>query len=606
MQKSYTCGTRLRGANMTTTSVLFRGYCTALSCLLAVACSDGKSGSPVSAAGVGGGTIPSGGTQAPAGTGAGGTGTAGVAGSSTTGRAGSGVAGTGTAGTGVAGTGTAGTAVAGTGAAGSGEPGPVGAASVTQYHGNAARDGNYADAAFTRAAAAMLKKDASFTATTSGNMFAQPLYWDAGAGGKDLVITATEANEVSAFDAATGAMVWKKVLAPPVTGGLPCGTITPLGVTGTPVIDPASKTLYVAAMTTGPKHQVFALGLEDGMVKPGWPADVSTVSAGGVNFKSSSQNQRGALLIVGDTLYVPYGGHNGDCDDYHGWVVGIPLATPAAPIAFATKANAGGIWAPGGLASDGTSVFAATGNTMSGPNGLLTTPATWGHGNAILRLGKGLTTIAEGDTANFFAAQDWKQFDQQDLDLGGSGPVLFSVPGATPSDLVMALGKSGGAFLLDRAKLGGMGGELQTLTVSGGGFGGGMIQAAAAYTTATGSFVAFRSVMMLTGCGTGSGFVGGLKVEAASPPTMKLAWCGGANGTGSPIVTTTDGKAESVVWYISAGKLIGLNGETGMSVYAGGGAMDGTGTTAKWQTPIVAKGRMFVGTNSGVVAYTVK
>jgi hypothetical protein len=134
-----------------------------------------------------------------------------------------------------------------------------------------------------------------------------------------------------------------------------------------------------------------------------------------------------------------------------------------------------------------------------------------------------------------------------------------------------------------------------------------MIQAAAAYTTATaGTFVAFRSVMMLTGCGTGSGFVGGLKVEATSPPTMKLAWCGGANGTGSPIVTTTDGKAESVVWYISAGKLIGLNGETGASVYAGGGAMDGTGTTSKWQTPIVAKGRMFVGTNSGVTAYTLK
>jgi outer membrane protein assembly factor BamB len=452
----------------------------------------------------------------------------------------------------------------------------------------------------------MLKKDTTFTATTSGAMWAQPLYWDAGAGGKDLVITATESNEVSALDAATGAMVWKKTLAPPVSGGLPCGSIMPLGVTGTPVIDPATKTLYVAAMTSGPKHQIFALGLDDGMPKAGWPVDVSTVKAGSVSFNNPAQNQRGGLVIVGDTVYVPYGGHNGDCSDYHGWVVGVPLANPAAPVGFATAANAGGIWAPGGLASDGTSVFAATGNTMSGPNGLFTTPSTWGHGNAILRLSKGLATIAQSDTKNFFAAQNWMQLDQGDLDVGGSGPVLFTVPGATPSELAMALGKGGGAYLLDRANLGGMGGQLQMLMVSSGGIGGGMIQAAAAYTTATGTFVAFRSVQQVMGCGTGSGYIGGLKVEAASPPSMKVAWCGGANGQGSPIVTSTDGKTDSVVWYLAGGKIIGLNGETGMPVYDGGGAMDGTGATAKWQTPIVAKGRMFVGTNSGVVAYTLK
>lgn len=601
---------------MTTFSVHFRGYCSALSCLLVVACSDGTSTSapPVATAGVGGLAAPAGIGGPAGGTGVSGTG---VAGSNTTGRAGpgaglagAGLAGTGTGAAGVPGVSTGGTpatAGTGTGAAGSGEVGPAGAASVTQYHGNAARDGNFVDAAFTRTAAAMLKKDATFTAMTSGQMFAQPLYFDAGPGGKDLVITATESNEVSAFDAATGAMVWKKMIAPAVSGGLPCGNIRPsVGVTGTPVIDPATKTLYVAAMTSGPKHQVFALSLDDGSTKMGWPADVSKVSAGGVNFNSTTQNQRGGLVIVGDMVYVPYGGHNGDCGDYHGWVVGIPLNNPAAPIGFATKANAGGIWAPGGLASDGTSVFAATGNTMSGPNGLFTTPSTWGHGNAILRLGKDLKTIAESDTPNFFAAQNWMQLDSGDLDVGGSGPVLFSVPGATPSDLVMALGKGGGAYLLDRAKLGGLGGELQMLMVSSGGIGGGMIQAAAAYTTGTGTFVAFRSVQMVMGCGMGSGYIGGLKVEATSPPTMKVAWCGGGNGTGSPIVTTTDGKAESVVWYIAGAKLIGLNGENGMVVYNGGGATDGTGTTAKWQTPIVAKGRMFVGTNSGVVAYTLK
>jgi outer membrane protein assembly factor BamB len=585
----------------------FRGYCTALSCLLAVACSDGaKSGSPVATAGVGGG--PVGGTAAVGGGAGTGVAGAGVGGSGVTGRAGAGagVAGTGTAG--VAGMGVAGQpAPAGTGmmgAAGSGEPGPAGAASVTQYHGNAKRDGNFVDAAFTRAAAAMLKKDTTFTATTGGNMYAQPLYFDAGQGGKDLVIAATQSNEVSAFDATTGAMVWKKTIAPPVTSGLPCGNIRPsLGVTGTPVIDPATKTLYVAAMTTGPKHQVFALSLDDGSTKMGWPADISTVTSGSFKFNSAAQNQRGALIIVGDMVYVPYGGHFGDCSDYHGWVVGVPLNNPAAPIGYATSAPAGaGIWAPGGLASDGVSVFAATGNSMSGPGGLFTTPSAFGFGNAILRLGKDLKPVAESDTTNFFAAQDWAALDRGDLDLGGSGPVLITVPGATPSELVVALGKSGAAYLLDRAKLGGLGGELVNKPVAGGT----IIQAAAAYTTPTGTFVAFKAQENVTGCPSGSGQLGALKVEAASPPTISVAWCAVSSSNGSPIVTTTDGKAESIVWLLAGGKVLGFNGENGMPVYNGGGASDGTGATASFQTLMVAKGRIFVGTNSGVVAYTLK
>ncbi|HKP56893.1 MAG TPA: hypothetical protein VJV78_09235 [Polyangiales bacterium] len=370
----------------------------------------------------------------------------------------------------------------------------------------------------------------------------------------------------------------------------------------------ATKTLYVAALVSGPKHQVFALGLDDGKIKPGWPADVGKVNAGGVTFNVPAQNQRGALLILGDMLYVPYGGHNGDCNDYHGWVIGIPLNNPAAPIGFVTKANAGGIWTPGGLASDGKSVFAATGNTMSGPLVAFnfTTPATWGHGNAILKLSKDLKNIAEGDTADFFTPQNWHQLDQSDLDLGGSCPVLVSVPGATPSDLTVALGKGGAAYLLDRNNLGGMGGELQLLMVAPGSLAGGMIQAATTYPTVVGTFVAFRSMQPLMMCGSGTGYIGGLKISAGSPPTMKLEWCGGNNAQSSPIVTTTDGKSDSVVWYVGAGKLMGLNGETGQTIYDGGGASDGTGTLPKFQTPIAAKGRIFVAANAGIIAYTTK
>jgi hypothetical protein len=133
-----------------------------------------------------------------------------------------------------------------------------------------------------------------------------------------------------------------------------------------------------------------------------------------------------------------------------------------------------------------------------------------------------------------------------------------------------------------------------------------MIQAAAAYTTATGTFVAFRAVQTISGCGTGSGYLGALKVEKASPPTMGVAWCAGGSSTGSPIVTTTDGMAESVVWLIAGGKILGFNGENGTPIYTGGGAGDATGTVSKFMTPIVAKGRMFVAASSQLVAYTLK
>jgi hypothetical protein len=67
------------------------------------------------------------------------------------------------------------------------------------------------------------------------------------------------------------------------------------------------------------------------------------------------------------------------------------------------------------------------------------------------------------------------------------------------------------------------------------------------------------------------------------------------------MVTTTDGTADSIVWYLGNGKLYGLNGENGMPI-----ASVDVGTTAKWHTPIAAKGRIFVGTNTGLVAFTMK
>src|SRR4029078_3429814 len=82
-------------------------------------------------------------------------------------------------------------------------------------------------------------------------------------------------------------------------------------------------------------------------------------------FNTPAQNQRGALSLLNGILYVPYGGHAGDCGSYRGWVVAIHAANPTKIGAWVTGGVGGGIWCPGGMPSDGTGVFASTGNDLT-------------------------------------------------------------------------------------------------------------------------------------------------------------------------------------------------------------------------------------------------
>src|ERR1051325_5020959 len=171
------------------------------------------------------------------------------------------------------------------------------------------------------------------------------------------------------LDAASGNTVWTRTLGRPAPlSAFGCGNFDPLGITGTPVIDERGGALYLDAMVTdagGPRHRVFAVSLKDGAPLPGWPIDIAdALRTKNESFDSRVQNQRGALTILNGTLYVPYGGFYGDCGDYHGWVVGVPLADPQRVTAWRTRGRGAGIWAPGGIASDGVSLYVATGNTV--------------------------------------------------------------------------------------------------------------------------------------------------------------------------------------------------------------------------------------------------
>jgi len=484
------------------------------------------------------------------------------------------------------------------GGAPSGGPAGARAGAVLEHHGGPRRDGVYVDGTLTAGSAAGFHVDPAFHASTSGRIYAQPLYVP-GAGGPDLVVAATEQDVVAAFDARTGATAWSRKLGEPVAlSALSCGNIDPLGVTGTPIADPAARTLYVAAMTTPDggrtkRHLVFALSLDDGSTRAGWPVSVAEVARRqGLRFEDADQNQRGALALAAGTLYVPFGGHYGDCGTYRGFLFAIPTATPAGATAWSAGAPGGGIWAPSGVASDRGQLFVATGNTFGA--------TAWSGGEAVLRFQAGASV--SGGPADSFAPRNWRDLDAGDTDLGGTGPVLVDVPGATPSALVVVLGKDGKIYLLDRGRLGGVGGQLAATQVARGA----IINAAAAYTTARGTYVAFRGTGQ--GCPPGqSGDLTAVRLSPGSPPTAAVAWCARQNGKGSPMVTTTDGHANAIVWSVGAegdGRLRGFDGDSGAVVYGGGGPGDALGEVARFQTPILAGGRIFVATKDGVKALT--
>ncbi len=183
---------------------------------------------------------------------------------------------------------------------------------------------------------------------------------------------------------------------------------------------------------------------------------------------------------------------------------------------------------------------------------------------------------------------------------------MVDVPGATPSKLLVALGKNGIAYLVNRANLGGivpngsMFQGIHSLQVTSNQ----IIQAAASYTTATATYVSMKGNG--TGCATGNGDLTTIKISAASPPRLSSAWCAQGGG-GSPMVTTTDGKAEAIVWQIATGgtaRLRGFDGDTGAVVFNGGAAGDQMGSVQGFQTAIAARGRIFVAGNNAVYAFT--
>src|SRR5882724_1704328 len=465
-------------------------------------------------------------------------------------------------------------------------PGTSAQVNVTQEHNNVSRDGVYIDAGFTPSAAENLTRDLNFNGTISGNVYAQPLYIEGGPNGP-MIITVTELNNVYALDATTGLPIWSRTDIGPPVPTTPCGGFNPTGITGTPVVDLTSRRLFFdAVINTSPnKHFIYSLDVDTGVTTPGWPVDVNaSASYNGINFVSLAQEERGGLALVNGIVYVSYSGYVGDCGIYHGWVVGVDINNPSNVMAWATTATGGGIWGHGGVASDGTNMFVVTGNTFN-------TGGNWMGGEAIIRLQAGPTWT--GQPTDYWAPPNWFSLDNTDTDLGGVSATVVDVPGATPSQLVLALGKDSNAYLVDRNNLGGITAPVAQANVSGINRG----TSAVTYQSSQGTYIAFHN---------DAGTIRAYKITATNPPTIVFVWSQNQTGRGSPWVTTTDGTNNAIVWVAGVAgdqRLHGYDGDTGTVIYAGGGSNELMTGTRQWNTGIAAGGRIYFGADNKVYAF---
>ncbi len=375
-----------------------------------------------------------------------------------------------------------------------------------------------------------------------GQVYAEPLVCG------DSVYVATENDSVYALNATSGTELWRTHLGTPVPlSSLPCGDIDPSGITGTPVIDVASGTLYVVAFLMPAEHVLFGLDTANGSVR-------SQVVVDPANATPTVEQQRGALALANGVVYIPYGGLWGDCGPYHGWVVGVRTDGTPGLLSYQVPTNReGGIWSPAGItvAPDGN-LYVATGNGDS--------TTTFDYGNSVIELSPSLSVLG------YFAPTNWATLNSGDTDLGSVAPTLL------PNGAVFEVGKQGVGYVLSATHLGGIGGDLFNASICGGGYGG----------------TAHVGQLVLVPCADG------LVALTVGVSNFSVDWSASGFDAGSPIVTG------NVVWAVnvSTSELLGFNLTDGAVLFA-----FPLGSVDHFASPAAAPGRLFVGAGSQVYAF---
>lgn len=346
------------------------------------------------------------------------------------------------------------------------------------------------------------------------------------------VFVATEADTVYALAARSGRVVWKSHLGTPVgASGLPCGNITPMvGITGTPVLDLARSEIFVVADElgpSGPSHHLVGLDMYTGRVLLNRNVDPPGADP-------AALLQRTGLALDGRAVVFGFGGNDGDCGPYHGWVESVPVAGTGPIRRYKVDRgpgeHQGAVWM-GGAAPEVTSsgdIWVAVGN------GSVTAPtAPYDGSDAVIELSPALRRL------QLFAPRSWAHDNAADRDLGSTAPALLSNGG------ILQVGKSHTAFLLRRAKLGGIGGQVA--------------RAPACGTSDAGGGDAVTGDVVFVPCHSG------LEAISTGSRSLSARWTApGAQGArapgGPPII------AGGLVWSVGGTRLVGLDEATGHQV----------------------------------------
>ena len=334
-----------------------------------------------------------------------------------------------------------------------------------------------------------------FSYPVDGQTYAEPLWMpnvNIGGTTHNVVFVATEHDSVYAFDADSAALnpnpLWHtSFINPPNITTIPKNLVEvgldlspEVGITSTPVIDPANGILYVEnrlldktgtqncpgipAGETQYFHYLHALDLTTGLDKPGSPVMVCAQVPGKgygdavngvVTFDVQRQNQRPALLLSNGTVFLGFGALE-DIDYYHGWVLGYTYSNGGfsqQPMVFNDSPNGakGGIWQAGGglLADSSGNIYAATGNGTFDANKV----GGLDYGTAFLKLTPNGTSLNLTDYFTPFN-QDYTNLEIINADLSSAGPMLVPDQSSSIPHLAIASGKTGTIYLMNRDNLG--------------------------------------------------------------------------------------------------------------------------------------------------------
>jgi hypothetical protein len=323
-----------------------------------------------------------------------------------------------------------------------------------------------------------------FSYAVDGYVYAQPLYVanvaTTNKGVHNVVFVVSEHDSAYAFDAdsnsgSNSAPLWQRSFVNPGSGITTVGTndvgttdiLPEIGITGTPVIDVTSGTMYLVAKTkqisggtTNFVQALHALDITSGNDRPNSPVTIQASvpgtgegndGHGNVPFSALRQNQRSALLLLNGVVYIGWASH-GDNSPYHGWVMAYDAGTLQQVSVFNANPNGVkcGIWmAGGGLAADASNnIFCVTGN------GTFDGATNNDYGDSVLKLSVSATTNLS--LADYFTPYNQLHLSTNDTDFGSGGIMVLpdSVGSVAHPHLVVCAGKEGKVCLVDRENLG--------------------------------------------------------------------------------------------------------------------------------------------------------